>query len=135
MLLSVVFQAEDGIREAHWCLEFRRVLFRSTDTSGGHIMPATLADFLSNAEFVVVVLPLNDQTKGLDGPREFAQMKPGAILINGARGPIVDENALLDALNDGTLRAAGLDVFATEPLPPDSPLRRDRKSTRLNSSH
>src|SRR3546814_14016905 len=86
-------------------------------------MPATLADVLSNSEFVVVVLPLTDQTKGLIGPREFAQMKPGAILINGARGPIVDETALLDALNDGTLRAAGLDVFATERLPPDSPPR------------
>src|SRR3546814_3552984 len=94
-----------------------------TDASGGGMMTATLAVVLSNSEFVVVVLPLTDQTKGLIGPREFAQMKPGAILIKGARGPIVDENALLDALNDGTLRAAGLDVFATEPLPPDSPLR------------
>src|SRR3546814_18996456 len=57
------------------------------------------------------------------GPNEFALLKPEAILINGARGPIVQETALLDALDQGRLRAAGLDVFAGEPLPKDSPLR------------
>jgi phosphoglycerate dehydrogenase-like enzyme len=65
------------------------------------------------------------------GAREFALMKPGAIFVNGARGAIVQEPALLHALNHGTLRAAGLDVFATEPLPQDSPLRTHTKVTAL----
>jgi phosphogluconate 2-dehydrogenase len=83
----------------------------------------TLDDALQSADIVCVTLPLTPQTRGLMGPREFALMKPGAIFINGSRGAIVQEDALLDALNGGRLRAAGLDVFATEPLPLDSPLR------------
>lgn len=84
---------------------------------------ATLREVLMNSDFVVLVLPLTDQTRGLIGAEEFSLMKPGAILINGARGPIVREAALLHALDHGGLRAAGLDVFDTEPLPLDSPLR------------
>ncbi|MGA0582933.1 MAG: 2-hydroxyacid dehydrogenase [Castellaniella sp.] len=82
-----------------------------------------LEELLETADFVVLVLPLTEDTRGLFGPRAFARMKPGAILINGARGPIVQERALLDALEGGRLRGAGLDVFDVEPLPPDSPLR------------
>ncbi|SHI23114.1 2-hydroxyacid dehydrogenase [Pollutimonas bauzanensis] len=84
---------------------------------------ATLREVLMKSDFVVVVLPLTDQTRGLIGAQELAAMKPGAILINGARGPIVQEAALLHALDHGSLRAAGLDVFDTEPLPLASPLR------------
>jgi gluconate 2-dehydrogenase len=65
------------------------------------------------------------------GAREFGLMKPGAIFINGARGAIVQEDALLAALDQGTLRAAGLDVFATEPLPLESPLRMHPRVTAL----
>lgn len=82
-----------------------------------------LEALLETADFVVLVLPLTEDTRGLIGPQAFARMKPGAILINGARGPIVQERALLDALEGGRLRGAGLDVFDVEPLPPDSPLR------------
>lgn len=89
----------------------------------GKARAVTLAELLESSDFVVIMLPLTDQTRGMIGPREFAAMKPGAILINGARGPIVQEEALLDALDRGTLRAAGLDVFDIEPLPVDSPLR------------
>ena len=90
-----------------------------------------LDELLQRADIVAVVLPLAPETRGLMGAREFALMKPGAIFINGARGAIVQEDALLYALDHGTLRAAGLDVFATEPLPQDSPLRTHPKVTAL----
>ncbi|HEY9571563.1 MAG TPA: D-glycerate dehydrogenase [Pusillimonas sp.] len=89
----------------------------------GKARAATLDELLRQSDFIVVVLPLTAQTEGMIGPNEFALMKPEAILINGARGPIVQETALLDALDQGRLRAAGLDVFDVEPLPQDSPLR------------
>ena len=86
---------------------------------------------LAESDIVVLTLPLSDATRGLMGAREFGMMKPGAIFINGARGAIVQEDALLAALDQGTLRAAGLDVFATEPLPLDSPLRVHPRVTAL----
>ena len=98
---------------------------------GGHITRVTFEEALAQADIVALTLPLTDETRGLMGAREFAQMKPGAIFINGARGAIVQEPALLDALDSGHLRAAGLDVFATEPLPLDSPLRSHRRVTAL----
>lgn len=97
----------------------------------GEATHAPIDELLQKADIVAVVLPLSDQTRGLMGAREFGLMKPGAIFINGARGAIVHEDALLHALNDGTLRAAGLDVFATEPLPLDSALRTHPKVTAL----
>ena len=97
----------------------------------GKVIHTPLDDLLRQADIVVLVLPLSEHTRGLMGAREFGLMKHGAIFINGARGPIVDEAALLNALNVGTLRAAGLDVFATEPLPLDSPLRTHPKVTAL----
>lgn len=81
-------------------------------------------ELLARADIVAVTLPLTAETRGLMGARAFATMKPGAIFINASRGAVVDEAALLAALDSGHLRAAGLDVFATEPLPLDSPLRR-----------
>lgn len=90
-----------------------------------------LDELLAQADIVVVLLPLSDETRGLIGTREFALMKSGAILVNGARGAIVSEAALLHALDHGMLRAAGLDVFATEPLPLDSPLRTHPRVTAL----
>lgn len=88
-------------------------------------------ELLATCDIVVATLPLTDETRDLMGPREFALMKPGAIFINGGRGGCVQEPALLAALDSGHLRAAGLDVFATEPLPLDSPLRRHPKVTAL----
>ncbi|NYT63843.1 D-glycerate dehydrogenase [Alcaligenaceae bacterium] len=93
----------------------------------GRARAASLRELLMQSDFVVVVLPLTDQTRGMIGVQELSAMKPGAILINGARGPIVQEAALLDALDNGRLRAAGLDVFDTEPLPLDSRLRNHPK--------
>lgn len=91
----------------------------------------SLDEVLAASDIVALTLPLSDETRGLMGAREFALMKPGAIFVNGARGAIVQEEALLAALDSGHLRAAGLDVFATEPLPLDSPLRSHPKVTPL----
>ena len=77
---------------------------------------------LARSDFVCTVLPLTPATGKLIGAREFALMKPGAIFINAARGAIVDEQAMIEALRSGAIRAAGLDVFEHEPLPADSPL-------------
>jgi phosphogluconate 2-dehydrogenase len=90
-----------------------------------------LDELLARADIVAAVLPLSPATRGLMGAREFGLMKPGAIFVNGGRGATVDETALLQALDHGSLRAAGLDVFATEPLPLDSPLRTHPKVTAL----
>jgi gluconate 2-dehydrogenase len=97
----------------------------------GHATQVELDTLLTRSDFVVVTLPLSDETRGLMGAREFGLMKPGAIFINGARGAIVQEDALLAALDQGTLRAAGLDVFAVEPLPLASPLRTHPRVTAL----
>ncbi|HXE51027.1 MAG TPA: D-glycerate dehydrogenase [Ramlibacter sp.] len=97
----------------------------------GNAEHTPLEDLLRRSDIVATALPLTDETRGLMGAHEFAQMKAGAIFVNGSRGAIVQEPALLDALDRGTLRAAGLDVFATEPLPLDSPLRTHPKVTCL----
>ncbi|WP_122314024.1 D-glycerate dehydrogenase [Pseudomonas cichorii] len=81
----------------------------------------SLDQLLAEADFVCLVVPLSEKTRHLIGRRELALMKPGAILINIARGPIVDEPALIEALQNGTIRGAGLDVYEKEPLS-ESPL-------------
>ena len=83
-----------------------------------------LADLLQVAHGVVLTLPLTEQTKGLFDAAAFGQMHSGAVLVNVGRGGVVDEAALIEALSQGRLAGAALDVFATEPLPPDSPLWR-----------
>ncbi|MGH9896244.1 MAG: 2-hydroxyacid dehydrogenase, partial [bacterium] len=84
----------------------------------------SLETLLRESDIVTIHVPLNPQTRGLIGEKEFALMKRGAILINTARGPIVSQTALLDALQSGKLAGAGLDVYDEEPLPQDHPLRR-----------
>jgi D-3-phosphoglycerate dehydrogenase / 2-oxoglutarate reductase len=81
----------------------------------------SLDELLAEADFITVHLPKNTETTGLIGERELRLVKPGARIINAARGGIVDENALVLALKDGRVGGAGIDVFATEP-PADSPL-------------
>jgi D-3-phosphoglycerate dehydrogenase len=78
---------------------------------------------LPEADYLVLACPLTEETRGLIGAAEFARMKPGARLVNVARGPVVDEAALVDALRSSRLAGAALDVFATQPLPAESPLR------------
>ncbi|SER67997.1 phosphogluconate 2-dehydrogenase [Vreelandella subterranea] len=81
-----------------------------------------LTELLAEADFVCVTVPLNAETEHLIGAKEFAQMKPTGIFINIARGKVVDEAALIHALENGVIQAAGLDVFEQEPLAASSPL-------------
>ncbi len=82
----------------------------------------SLDALLQSADFVCVTVPLTPETHGMIGAQELAQMRPGAILINISRGSIIDETALISALENGRLRGAGLDVFEREPVAPDSRL-------------
>jgi phosphogluconate 2-dehydrogenase len=96
-----------------------------------HVKAVSMEALLAESDFIVLTLPLTDETRGLMNASRLAAMKRGAILINGSRGAVVDEEALLAALDSGNLRAAGLDVFAVEPLPQNSPLRRHPRVTAL----
>lgn len=97
----------------------------------GRATHTPLDDLLARSDIVLAMLPLTDATRGMIDAAFFARMKPGAAFINGGRGATVNEEALLNALDHGTLRAAGLDVFAKEPLPADSPLRTHPRVTPL----
>lgn len=83
---------------------------------------AALRDHLPLADYVALCLPLTEATKGCIGKAELALMKPTAYLVNIARGGLIDQSALVDALYAGRLAGAGLDVFEKEPLPEDDPL-------------
>jgi len=85
--------------------------------------PVTKEVLLATSDVVSIHLVLSERTRGLLGAAEFERIKPGAILVNTSRGPIVDEAALLAALASGRLGHAAFDVYATEPLPSDHPLR------------
>ncbi len=84
--------------------------------------PLTLSGLLKAADFVVVAAPLTPETHHLIGEQQLTLMKPSAYLINVARGPLVDETALLSALQEGRISGAGLDVWEEEPVHPDNPL-------------
>ena len=83
----------------------------------------SLPQLLQQADFICLTLPLTARTQGLIGAEEFALMRPESIFINISRGKVVDEKALIAALQQQQIRAAGLDVFEREPLEHDSPLR------------
>jgi len=83
-----------------------------------------LDDLLAESDVISLHLLLNDETRGLVSRACIDAMKPGVILVNTARGALVDEEAMIDALNSGHIRHAGLDVFNIEPLPSDHPLTR-----------
>lgn len=81
-----------------------------------------LDTLLAESDFICITLPLTEQTFHMIGAEQLAKMKKSGILINAGRGSVVDENALIAALQNGTIHAAGLDVFEEEPLPVSSPL-------------
>jgi D-3-phosphoglycerate dehydrogenase len=83
---------------------------------------AELDDLVAQADIIVLCCPLTPQTTGLMSRERIGRMKPSALLINVARGPVIDEAALVDALREGRIGGAALDVFATQPLPADHPL-------------
>lgn len=87
------------------------------------VEPTTKDDLLASSDAVTLHLKLSERSRGVVGARELALMKPGALLVNTSRGPLVDEPALLDALRSGHLGGAALDVFDVEPLPAHHPLR------------
>ncbi|WP_434611223.1 D-2-hydroxyacid dehydrogenase family protein [Pseudomonas sp. D2-30] len=93
---------------------------RATDAGVTYVSKQALFE---QADILSIHLVLGDRTRGLVDAQALGWMKPGALLINTARGPIVDEAALIDALQHKRLAGAGLDVFAQEPLPPDHPFR------------
>ena len=89
----------------------------------GGVEVVSLDELLVSSDVVVVVATLNPETRGLLNAERIAKMKPAAILVNTARGAIIDEAALVAALRRGHLAKVALDVYETEPLPADSPLR------------
>jgi len=86
------------------------------------IILVSLPELLKESDFVSVHTPLNEETRHLIGEREFRQMKPNAYFVNTARGAVVDEAALIKALQEKWIAGAGLDVFEKEPVDPDNPL-------------
>jgi phosphoglycerate dehydrogenase-like enzyme len=97
------------------------VLHTST-RDDGHPGWRSMPDLLAASDIVSLHLPLTDATAGMLDRAALARMKPHAVLVNTSRGAVVDEDALVDALRAGPLAAAGLDVFAVEPIPAGNPL-------------
>jgi D-3-phosphoglycerate dehydrogenase / 2-oxoglutarate reductase len=97
---------------------------QQSDSLPGEASMVAMQELLAQSDFVSVHVPLNAQTRHLLGAREFGQIKKSALLINTSRGPVVDERALIDALRNGQIAGAGLDVLYTEPIEEGNPLLR-----------
>jgi phosphoglycerate dehydrogenase-like enzyme len=108
-----------GMRVVAWSQNLTR---DRTDALGVELVDKE--SLFQRSDVVTIHLVLSERTRGMVGERELAWMKPSAFLINTARGPIVDEQALITALRRSVIAGAGLDVFTEEPLPADHPLRR-----------
>jgi phosphoglycerate dehydrogenase-like enzyme len=95
----------------------------NAETAAAHHARAVgLAELLANSDYVSLHCPLTDQTRHLIGEKELRLMKPTAILLNTSRGPVIDEQALVRALKERWIAAAGLDVLEVEPAPAEHPL-------------
>ncbi len=125
--LGIVGFGSIGRGIATRALAFDARVLVHTRSVPAHLPPAIqLADMetlLRESDSVVLAVPLTPETRGMIGSRQLATMKPTAVLVNVARGALVEEEPLVEVLRSGGLRAAALDVFAREPIPSDSPLR------------
>ena len=83
--------------------------------------PDQRCEMIAQCDYVAVAAPLTEETRGMIGDAEFAAMKPGSVILNVGRGPVIDEPAMLKALTEGRIKGAGLDVFTHEPLPDGHP--------------
>jgi D-3-phosphoglycerate dehydrogenase / 2-oxoglutarate reductase len=98
------------------------IAWNRTPRAGDPLVP--LDELLARADIISLNISLNDDTRGMIGPAQFARMKPGVVFVNTARAGLVDEFAFIEALRSGRIRHAGLDVFHHEPLAADHPLAR-----------
>jgi D-3-phosphoglycerate dehydrogenase len=87
----------------------------------GHVRFASVDELVEKSDIIVLCCPLTLETTGMIGRDRIRRMKPGALLINVSRGPVVEDSALIEALSSGQVGGAALDVFVTQPLPPDHP--------------
>ena len=127
--LGAIGHAVAGLAEAFGC----EVAYHSvTGNKRAERYPEmSLEELLGWADILSIHTPLSDRTRGLIGKAELERMKPTALLINVARGGIVDEQALAEALDAGTIAGAVVDVFSKEPMPADNPLLHLRDPYRL----
>jgi len=111
----------------------------AAETAGlprGTFKAVTKAELFQNADVISLHYVLSPRSRGIVGDEELKMMKPSSVLVNSSRGPLVDEQALLSALQQGALRGAALDVWWQEPLPADSPWRSYKgKSELVMSPH
>ncbi len=104
------------------------VYFSTSGTSHCKEYPSLpLSELLATADVVTIHAPLNERTKGLIGYEELSQMKPSAYILNMGRGGIINEKALADAIDEGLIAGAAVDVFTKEPLPQDNPMLNIRR--------
>ena len=114
-----------ALRLAGWGCELVYCDQREIDPARERACNASLVsldELMQTSDVVTIHTPLTDRTRGMIGAAQIGRMKPTAVLVNTGRGPVVDEAALIEALQGGAIAGAGLDVTETEPLPPDSPL-------------
>lgn len=124
--VGIVGMGAIGLEVARICHEGLRMKVlgrrRSAAAMPPFVVSAGLDELFAQSDVVVLACPLDDSTRGLVGADRLSRMKQGAFLINVSRGPVVDEAALVNALRDGPLGGAALDVFEQQPLPSSSPL-------------
>lgn len=130
MTLGIVGLGKLGTRMAHIAKAFgMKVIAWSPNLTAetcaaAGVGYATKEELFASADIVTIHVVLSERSRGLVGRDDLARMKPTAFLVNTARGPIVDEQALLEALQQRRIAGAGLDVFSVEPLPVDHPFRK-----------